>query len=112
MNDGSDKFMANLTWKYYVKKLMDLCDKNNITLILATIPTVPTRDNTGKNDFVRNSGYRYIDFDKAVSDGMGNWKKGMLSDDGVHPTESGAEAMSEVFLKDFPEIKNYGSLSL
>lgn len=78
-----------------------------ITLILATVPSVPKIDNTGKNKIVRESGYRYIDFDEAVSDGHGNWKAGMLSKDGVHPSKSGAKAMAEQVLIDFPEIRNY-----
>lgn len=106
MNDGNDdKLGANLNWKYYLQRVMNLCDKKNITLILTTVPTVPTIDNTNKNEFVRKSGYRYIDFDKAVSDSKGNWKNRMLSDDGVHPTEIGAKAMVKKFLEDFPEIK-------
>ncbi len=64
-------------------------------------------DNTGKNKFVRESGYRYIDFDEAVSDGIGNWKSGMLSNDGVHPSKAGAKIMADIFLIDFPEIMNY-----
>lgn len=108
MNDGNDdEFGASVSWKDHLKMVMELCEKNNITLILATVPSVPTRDNTKKNEFVRNSGYRFIDFDKAVSDGKGIWKQGMLSDDGVHPTEIGGKALAERFLVDFPEIKDY-----
>jgi len=110
MNDKSDQNMPDPAWKSYVQKVMDLCDRNNVTLILTTIPTVPARDHTGKNEFVRKSGYRYIDFDQAVSDGIGNWKKGMLAADGVHPTETGAKAMAEEFLRGFPEIENYTKL--
>jgi hypothetical protein len=107
MNDGSDNLRTNPSWKHYVKKVMTLCSQNKLTLILATVPSVPTRDNSGKNKFVRESGYRYIDFDKAVSDDNGHWKKGMLSEDGVHPSEKGAKAMAEQLLRDFPEIMNY-----
>ena len=106
MNDGSDgKLGASCEWKLYVEKVMDLCAKNNVTLILATIPSVYQIDNTKKTHFVKKSGYRFIDFDKAVSDGKGNWKEGMLSSDGIHPTAEGAEALAEEFLKSFPEIK-------
>lgn len=108
MNDKSDvERVANEEWKAYVKKVMNLCAENNVTLIFATVPTVELRNNRGKNDFVRASGYRYIDFDDAVSDGEGNWKEGMLAKDGVHPDKKGAEAMADKFLSDFPEIKNY-----
>lgn len=107
MNDGSDRLGTDLSWKFHLEKVMDLCKQNDITLILGTIPSIPTKDHNGKNTIIRESGYRYVDFDKAVSDGNGNWKDGMLSDDGVHPTAVGAKAMSEQFLADFPEIKNY-----
>ena len=108
MNDKSDEdSIANENWKNYVEKVKDLCAKNNVTLIFSTVPSVEKRNNRGKNDYIRASGYRYIDFDKAVSDGAGNWKEGMLAKDGVHPTEKGAEAMADRFLIDFPEIKNY-----
>ncbi|WP_339926282.1 hypothetical protein [uncultured Cyclobacterium sp.] len=108
MNDTSDTDrIANEEWKSYVKKVMDLCEKHNVTLILSTVPTVEIKNNRGKNDFVRASGYRYIDFDEAVSDGEGNWKAGMLAKDGVHPAEIGAKAMADRFISDFPEIKDY-----
>lgn len=108
MNDKSDEArIPNEDWKNYAKKVMDLCAKHNVTLIFSTVPSVEKRNNRGKNDFVRSSGYRYIDFDKAVSDGEGKWKEGLLAKDGVHPTEKGAEAMADRFLLDFPEIKDY-----
>ena len=107
MNDKSDQDIPDPDWKSYVHKVMDDCARNNVTLILATIPTVPSRNHKWKNEFIRKSGYRYIDFDQAVSDGNGNWKTGMLAADGVHPTKTGAKAMAEEFLKDFTEIKNY-----
>lgn len=108
MNDKSDEGrIPNEDWKIYAKKVMDLCAKHNVTLIFSTVPSVEKRNNRGKNDFVRASGYRYIDFDKAVSDGEGKWEEGLLAKDGVHPTEKGAEAMADRFLMDFPEIKNY-----
>ena len=108
MNDKSDvERVANDEWKAYVEKVIKLCDESNVTLIFATVPTVEIRNNRGKNDFVRASGYRYIDFDEAVSDGEGNWKEGMLAKDGVHPAEIGAKAMADRFMADFPEIKNY-----
>lgn len=108
MNDKSDEGrIPNEDWKNYAKKVMELCAKHNVALIFSTVPSVEKRNNRGKNDFVRASGYRYIDFDKAVSDGEGKWKEGLLAKDGVHPTEKGAKAMADRFLLDFPEIKNY-----
>lgn len=76
MNDGADTDNAtpNSTWKTYVDYVLMLCERYGITPILATIPTVPTINHEGKNAWIRASGYRYIDFAKAVgADGSGNW---------------------------------------
>lgn len=108
MNDESDKNnVVDPDWKYYTQKVIDLCHENNVTLILATIPSVPTRNHIEKNKFVRASGYRYIDFDKKVSDGKGNWEEALLAKDGVHPTKKGAEVLAEAFIDGFSEIKQY-----
>jgi hypothetical protein len=107
MNDGGDRFFAGVSWLIYLKKIEKLCKENEITLIFTTIPTCPKINNQNKNQYIRKSGYRYVDFEKAVSDGNGNWKAGMLLADGVHPTEKGAKALAEQFIKDFPEIKQY-----
>jgi hypothetical protein len=105
MNDGSDHlWFSAIAWSFYLKRVMQLCEQQNITLILATVPNCPKVDNRNKNDFVRKSGYRYIDFDKALSDDKGNYLKSMFSD-GVHPTEEGAKKLAERFLADFSEIK-------
>ena len=74
--------------------------------IFCTIPNVPTINNSFKNDIVRNSGYRYIDFAKAVNaEDVGSpWYDGMLSSDGIHPTELGAKALAARFITDFPEV--------
>ena len=76
-----------------------------IQLVLATIPTVPTINNEYKNDYVRNSGYRYIDFANAVgAQADGTWFSGMLSDDGIHPTDNGAKALFGEAIIDLPEL--------
>jgi hypothetical protein len=106
MNDGSDRLGTNKYWKYYLNKIIDLTEKNNIILILATIPNVPGINHTGKNNFIRNSNYKYIDFDRAVSDSNGQWKNGTLANDLIHPTEKGAKILASKFLQDFPEILN------
>jgi hypothetical protein len=106
MNDGSDTPEApSAKWKDYLQKVMAMCKENKITLILATVPSVPARNNAQKNRFVRASGYRYIDFEKAVSDGSGKLKEGMLAEDEVHPTDKGAKALADEFVRSFPEIK-------
>ncbi|MDR2824349.1 MAG: hypothetical protein LBB41_04020 [Prevotellaceae bacterium] len=106
MNDGSDRFFANSSWTIYTKKIEKLCKENDITLIFGIVPTCPNVFNKYKNDYIRKSGYRYIDFEKALLDEKGNWNDGFCAD-GTHPTEQGAKAMAEQFLKDFPEIQQY-----
>ena len=66
---------------------------------------MPTVNNEAKNAWVKASGYRYIDFAKAVgADGTGAWYSGMLSGDNVHPTAKGAKALYTQVLIDLPEI--------
>ena len=105
--NGSDTATAiNSLWKDYTDEVIATCDANNITVILTTIPNVPDRIQTFKNDYVRNSGKRYIDFAKAVgAESQGStWYTGMLSSDNTHPTDLGAKALYTQLLADFPEI--------
>ena len=106
MNDGSDSSSAPSSgWAAGRDAVLDVCDQYGATPIFATIPTVPTIDNEQKNAWIRTSGYRFIDFAKAVgADSSGVWYSGMLENDGVHPTISGAKALYGRVLTDFPEI--------
>lgn len=106
MNDGGDSATAPASnWKNTIDSVLQLCDTYGITPILATIPSVPSIDHSKKIAYVRNSGYRYIDFAKAVENGTNaNWKDGMLSSDNVHPTYKGAIALASACMADFPEI--------
>lgn len=106
MNDGSDGDSAPSTsWVNARNNFISLCENNGIEMIFATVPTVPTVNNEQKNEWVRNSGYRYIDFAKAVgANESGVWYDGMLSNDNVHPTEKGAKALYTQVLIDLPEV--------
>ena len=106
MNDGSDSDSAPSTsWVNARDNFISLCESNGIEMIFATVPTVPSVNNEQKNAWVKSSGYRYIDFAKAVgADGTGAWYTGMLSSDNVHPTEKGAKALYTQVLIDLPEI--------
>lgn len=106
MNDGSDCGGAPCEkWLAPLKTVMQTCDLLGIELILATVPTVPERYHEEKNRFVRESGRRYIDFAEAVgADGRGNWRKGMLFTDRVHPDKKGAEALWQRIRRDLPEL--------
>lgn len=107
MNDGSDadENTPSETWATYRDKFLSICEAEGITPIFATIPSVPIVNNEGKNKWVRESGYRYIDFAKAVgASSQGVWYNGMLSSDAVHPSEKGAIALYHQFITDVPEI--------
>ena len=106
MNDGGDgESTPSNTWATQRDNFLNYCGANGITPIFGTIPTVPTVNNEQKNDWIRNSGYRYIDFAKAVgANSSGVWYTGMLSSDGVHPSELGAKALYNQVLVDLPEI--------
>ena len=111
MNDGSDanSDTPSTTWSNAIRNLKGVCELYGVELILATIPTVPSINHNGKNAYVKASGYRYIDFASAVgADGSGSWYTGMLSSDGVHPTEKGAKALYYQAIADVPEI-TYGN---
>jgi hypothetical protein len=107
MNDGSDadSLTPNTNWLTAVDNVINYCTVNSIIPILATIPSVPNIYHEGKNNYVRNSGYRYIDFAKAVNaQADGTWTTGLLSGDNVHPTNAGAKVLASQVLIDFPEI--------
>ncbi len=106
MNDTSDSSTAPSTnWVTARDYFLLYCTQNNVTPIFGTIPTVPTINHEQKNAWIRSSGYRYIDFAKAVgASASGVWHSGMLSSDGVHPTAQGARALFARVLLDLPEV--------
>lgn len=105
MNDQSVS-STNPGWEETLVKVKNLCHCYGIELVLATIPNVPTRDNSSKNEAVKASGYRYIDFASAVGgvSAGSSWYEGMLSSDGVHPTAKGAIALYHQAIADCPEL--------
>lgn len=106
MNDGDSSFISTFD------KVKYLCERKGITLIAATIPTVPERDKEVISQYVRDSGVRYIDFYKAMgANAEGQWYEGYLDSDKVHPTVLGAKAQAMQVLIDFPELMQYGLIS-
>lgn len=92
-------------WGATLYKVATKCQEIGAELILATIPNCSGKDNTFKNDFVRRSGYRYVDIQKVVNTTAESnvWKEGYAKD-GLHPSEIGANAIAMQVLNDFPEI--------
>ena len=105
MNDNDSSVFIS-----YFEKVRTLCEQKGITLIAATVPTVPSRIESKEaiSAYVRNCGLRYIDFYKAVgTNDSGEWHSGFLDSDGIHPTALGAQALALQVIIDFPEIMQY-----
>ena len=125
MNDlDVNETTPSQNWLDSVNEFISICKENNIIPILATIPSVvggysedsgigDKRIHKAKNDWVKSSGYRYVDFAKAVgaNDVTGYWLNNGEDDDmlesgsmRVHPTKYGAVALYHQLITDFPEI--------
>ncbi len=95
------------TQRTNIDNFLALCDANDITPVLCTVPSVTApRYHHGLCEYVRNSGRRYIDWEKAVgcNPDTGAWNTGLLSSDNVHPTGTGSYVLMRQMLVDFPEI--------
>ena len=111
MNGADVNGEINYNWKVSTDEVIRICAEKEITLILATIPCTPSRDNTYKNAYVKQTGLRYIDFAHAVGaeQAESSWYTGMLNEDNLHPTATGALALYSQILADFPEaMMNHG----
>lgn len=119
MNAGNDNGTSpNATWLEKTQSMLSMCEEYYITPILSTVPTVPNGSHVYMNQWIRESGYRYIDMAIAVedpndinTDHPNHWKNWgetnqMLAggDDLTHPTSYGAKALYSQVLSDFPEI--------
>ena len=105
MNNGDKTEDPNPGWLSSTEEFLALCKERGIIPILSTIPNTPKVYNEPKNRWVRASGYRYVDFNRAVgADKNPAWYPGMLCKDEVHPDIKGAEALYAQVLVDFPEI--------
>lgn len=106
MNNPDNDDSVNNSWNVHFNYVKEFCESNGITLISATIPNCPNQNNYYKNEIVRNSGLRYIDFAKAVGaeDKASAWYDDMLSSDNIHPNISGAIALYNQAIADFPEL--------
>jgi hypothetical protein len=114
MNDSDEDDKVGDNYILPTKEFISLCEQRGIIPVLSTVPCTQflvspqgyRYKNDYKNEFVRKSGYRYIDFAAAVGStetGM-RWYDGMISEDEVHPTPLGAYALYARALIDFPEL--------
>lgn len=109
MNDA-DNGAINANWLSACKSVEAICADLGIELVMSTVPNVPGRDHRYKNEYVRASGYRFIDFSAAVgADAAPGWLTGLLGGDDVHPTASGATVLTARALVDVPELAEVGA---
>ena len=106
MNDGDSSTAVNANWLNTYNQIKEICESRDIELVLCTIPNAPSINNSFKNEIIRTSGHRYIDFAKAVgAEEVGsNWHTGMLSGDKVHPSILGAQKLALRAIEDVPEL--------
>lgn len=106
MNDGDGASGVNASWQAATEEFIAICDEKGIIPILSTIPNTPTVINSFKNEIVKASGCRYIDFATAVNgtEKGSAWDAGMLANDQVHPLAPGAKALWEQVEKDIPDL--------
>lgn len=104
MNDGDTGNTVNNSWLTSFNIVKSLCAERDIELIAATIPNTPVVSNSAKNNIVRSSGLRYIDFAAAVNTTGNEWYAGLLDTDNVHPTARGAWALASRMIIDAPEV--------
>ena len=116
---GDENGQVNSAWMAATNSFLEICTQHNIVPVFTTIPSLPNiaaHTKTALNNWIRNSGYRYVDFAKAMGDddpsgncrGWGTDEALLASkangDPDVHPTARGALELYRQALIDFPEI--------
>lgn len=98
------------TWKSNTLQIIDILNNNNVTPILVTITPsdaeVANDVHMLMNDFIRESGYMYIDAAKACSldcDGL-TFDESLFMADKIHPTVYAHRLIFEQAKKDIPDI--------
>lgn len=106
MNNPDTENAVNESWNNIFNELKELCAIMSIQLIPCTIPNVPERIHTFKNQIIRNSGLPYIDISSVLgaSEKGSNWFSGLLSSDNVHPTGLGSEIIANTIIAGVPDI--------
>ena len=106
MNDADTASAVNASWKTHAERFVAACEAKGVVPVLTTIPNVPNYRHTFKNDWIKASGCRYVDWAKAVGaeTAGASWYEGMLSADNVHPTALGAKTLAARLLLDVPEM--------
>lgn len=105
MNDPDTSTSVNENWLNTFNQVKTICKESNIDLWLCTIPNVPNRNNSLKNNVITSSNYRYVNVNNAVGGNVtSNWFDGLLSSDNVHPSELGRDRIANAVANAFPEL--------
>ncbi len=114
MNDGkdSDGMIKQVTYDNHIE-FLQICKDNGIEAIFMSSVNCTDNVHDGKIDYVFNRLGRFADYDYRVIslphavDGYevgSEWYDGMLSGDGIHPTQLGARNFYLETLCTFPEL--------
>ena len=107
MNDADSPEEINSEWMTTQKKLESICEREGIELIMVMTPNVPNYKNIHKNDYIRTSGYRFVDLNTAVgADIDTKWNAGLLDGDMVHPTDAGSKRIALAVVVGIPELRS------
>lgn len=105
MNDPDTSTSVNENWLNTFNQVKTICEENNIDLWLCTIPNVPNRNNSLKNNVITSSNYRYLNVNNAVGGNVtSSWFDGLLSSDNVHPSALGRDRIANAVATAFPEL--------
>ena len=105
MNNRDSDTEINSSWLTNTNLMLSLCETYGIEPILCTIPNIPERNHSIKNEWIRQSGYRYVDVCEALgADLSTSWYDGLLSTDNVHPTSKGSTVIAQRIIADVPEL--------
>ena len=105
MNDQDSTTEINANWLKYVRKLKEICDEKNISLIPFTIPNVPSRNHSFKNTYIRENFERYVDVSEAVGAEVStSWYDGLLPVGDIHPSTTGRILIAQKVMSEVPEI--------
>lgn len=106
MNDP-DNGKVNENWLAVVEELKTTCAEKEIKLIFSTIPSTPINDNSYKNQYIYDSGYKYVDINRMVGASENtSWYEGLLGEDNIHPSTNGTNVIIATNISSFPEMKN------
>lgn len=105
MNDPDSTSAINSTWLDTLNEVKTICDEKQITLIPTTIPNVPSRNHTFKNDYIRENFDRYIDISESLGAEVStSWYNGLLPDGDIHPSDKGRMLIAQKIMSEVPEI--------